>query len=126
MKPHIYDLDRGEITDLNKFLKKSHSVVLIWCNLTIHILKILKLKGDFLFGHDFLCPCYLMTRFSYFSHSRPFFPFFLNAKSPIFAVGFFEKPPELTKDTKWPTIVRRGYLSTPPFQIIPHFFDSPL
>ena len=30
-------------------------------------------------------------------------PFFLDAKSPIFAVGFFEKPPELTKDPKWPT-----------------------
>ena len=32
-------------------------------------------------------------------------PFFLNAKSPIFAAGFFEEPPELTKDCKdpkWP------------------------
>ena len=29
-------------------------------------------------------------------------PFFLNAKSPIFAVGFFEKSPELTKDPKRP------------------------
>ena len=28
MKPHIYDLDSGERTDLEKFLKKSHSVVL--------------------------------------------------------------------------------------------------
>ena len=28
MEPHIYDLDRGEITDLDKFLKKPHSVVL--------------------------------------------------------------------------------------------------
>ena len=32
-----YDLDRGEITDLEKFLKKPHSMVLSWCNLTIHI-----------------------------------------------------------------------------------------
>ena len=28
MEPDIYDLDRGEITDLHKFLKKPHSVVL--------------------------------------------------------------------------------------------------
>ena len=32
-----YDLDRGEITDLDKFLKKPHSIVLSWCNLIIHI-----------------------------------------------------------------------------------------
>ena len=37
MEPHIYDLDRVEITELDKFLKKPHSVVLSWCNLTIHI-----------------------------------------------------------------------------------------
>ena len=28
MKPHIYDLDRGEITDLHRFLKKPHCVEL--------------------------------------------------------------------------------------------------
>ena len=28
METHIYDLDRDEITDLDKFLKKPHSVVL--------------------------------------------------------------------------------------------------
>ena len=28
MEPHIYNLDRGEITDLDKFLKKPRSVVL--------------------------------------------------------------------------------------------------
>ena len=28
MEPHIYDSDRGKITDLDKFLKKLHSVVL--------------------------------------------------------------------------------------------------
>ena len=28
MELHIYDLDSGEITDLDKFLKKSHSIVL--------------------------------------------------------------------------------------------------
>ena len=28
MKPHIYDLDKGKITDLDKFLKRSYSVVL--------------------------------------------------------------------------------------------------
>ena len=37
MEPHIYDLDRVEITELDKFSKKPHSVVLSWCNLTIHI-----------------------------------------------------------------------------------------
>ena len=37
MEPHTYDLDRDEITDLDKFLKKPHNVVLSWCNLTIHI-----------------------------------------------------------------------------------------
>ena len=29
MEPHIFNLARGEITDLDKFLKKPHSVVLI-------------------------------------------------------------------------------------------------
>ena len=28
MEPHTYDLDRDEITDLDKFLKKPHNVVL--------------------------------------------------------------------------------------------------
>ena len=28
MEPHIYDLDRDEITDLDKFLKKPRSIVL--------------------------------------------------------------------------------------------------
>ena len=28
MEPQIYDSDRGKITDLDKFLKKLHSVVL--------------------------------------------------------------------------------------------------
>ena len=37
MEPHTYDLDRDEITDLDKFLKKPHNVILSWCNLTIHI-----------------------------------------------------------------------------------------
>ena len=37
MEPHTYDLDRDEITDLDKFLKKLHNVILSWCNLTIHI-----------------------------------------------------------------------------------------
>ena len=31
METHTYDLDRDEITDLDKFLKKSHSVVPSWC-----------------------------------------------------------------------------------------------
>ena len=28
MEPHIYDLDKDKINDLNKFLKKMHSIVL--------------------------------------------------------------------------------------------------
>ena len=32
-----YDLDRSAITDLDKFLKKQHKVVLCECNLTIHV-----------------------------------------------------------------------------------------
>ena len=28
MEPHIYDLDRGEINDLDRFLKNLHRVVL--------------------------------------------------------------------------------------------------
>ena len=28
MEPHIYDLDRSEKTDLEKFMKKQHSVIL--------------------------------------------------------------------------------------------------
>ena len=28
MEPHVYNLDRGKITDLDKLLKKPHSVVL--------------------------------------------------------------------------------------------------
>ena len=37
MEPHIYDWDRVKIIDLDKFLKKTLSAVLSWCNLTIHI-----------------------------------------------------------------------------------------
>ena len=36
MEPYIFDLDKGKITDLDKFLKKLHSVILRWCSLTIH------------------------------------------------------------------------------------------
>ena len=37
MEPHKYDLNRDEITDLDKFLKTPHKQVLSWCNLAIHI-----------------------------------------------------------------------------------------
>ena len=37
LEHHIYDLDRDKITDLDKFLKKPHIIVLSWCDLTIHI-----------------------------------------------------------------------------------------
>ena len=63
-------------------------------------LKILKLKIYYHFlVMVFLCPCYVMTTYYYLNHLcfSSFIPFFVNEKSPIFAVGFFEKPPELTK-----------------------------
>ena len=31
MESHLYDLDRGKITDLDKFLKKLHNTVLSLC-----------------------------------------------------------------------------------------------
>ena len=40
-------------------------------------------------------------KFYYLIHSYFSSRFFLNAESPIFSDGFFEKPPELTKDPKW-------------------------
>ena len=53
IKPHTYNLDRGKITDLDKSRKKPYSVVLF-------IFKDFKIKNlIYLFGHAFLCPCYL-------------------------------------------------------------------
>ena len=37
MEPLIYDLARSKITDLDKFLKKTRSVVPSWCNLITRI-----------------------------------------------------------------------------------------
>ena len=37
MEPLIYDLARSKITDLDKFLKKTRSLVPSWCNLTTRI-----------------------------------------------------------------------------------------
>ena len=37
VEPHIYDWDRSEKTDLDEFMKKQHSVILSWFNLTIHV-----------------------------------------------------------------------------------------
>ena len=45
MESHIYDLDRDEITDLDKFLKKLHSVVLSWCNLLLFTFKDFEIKN---------------------------------------------------------------------------------
>ena len=61
-------------------------------------LKILKLKINSLFLVTFFCALLDIVFFS--------LPFFLNAKSQIFAVGFFEKSPELTKDLKWPPFAK--------------------
>ena len=60
-------------------------------------LKILTLKITFFFLVTLFCALLAIRVFSLL--------FFLNAKSPIFAAGFFEEPPELTKDCKdpkWP------------------------
>ena len=65
-------------------------------------LKILKLKIQTLF---LVTPfCAQVTWWQHFTTLAIHvfsLSFFLNAKSPIFAFGFFEKPPELTKDLKW-------------------------
>ena len=61
-------------------------------------LKILKLKINSLFLVTLFCALLAIRVFS--------LPFFLNAKSPIFAVGFFEKPHELTKDLKRPPFAK--------------------
>ena len=107
MIPHIYDLESGEITDLDKFLKKLAQRSSNLMQLNYSYLKILKLKSHSLFGHAFLCPCCLMTRFYYLSYSC-FFSHLLShkAKSPVYAVGFFEKHPELTEGQKWPPFAK--------------------
>ena len=71
MEPHIYDLDRDKITDLDKFLKKMHSNGTKLMQLNYSHLKILKLKFTVAlsFWSHFLCPCYLKTRFCYLNHS---------------------------------------------------------
>ena len=77
-------------------------------NFIYSYLKILKLKTHSFFGHAFLF-CVHITWWQDFTILviRVFFlPFVLNAKSPIFTIGFFEKPPELTKDPKWPTFAK--------------------
>ena len=98
MEPHIYDLDRDEITDLDKFLKKPHSVVLSWCNFNYSHLKILKLKIYCSSLFLVISFCALMNRFWYIHVFS--LPFFLNTKSQIFPVSFFEKCLELIKDLK--------------------------
>ena len=79
MEPHIYDFEES-VQCSTKLIQLNYSY-----------LKILDLKINSLFGHAFLC-----------THAFSL-PFFFIAKSPIFAVSFIEKPPELTKDPKWPT-----------------------
>ena len=97
MEPRIFDLDKGEITDLKKFLKKPHSVVLRWCKLIIH-----KFKNSLsLFGHVFCANVNWWQDFTTLAIGDFFLPLLLNAKFPIFAVGFFVKPAALTKDPKW-------------------------
>ena len=120
---YIYDLDRDEINDLDKFLKKPHSVVLSWCNLLLFYysyLKILKLKiyCSSLFGHVFLCPCYLMTRFCYLNHSC-FFSLSFSTQNPQFLPLVSLKSP-LNWSNIWKSlllqinnkIVKRGNFAT--------------
>ena len=64
IESHIYDLDRSKITDLDKFAQDSNKLMQ---------LNYFKIKNSLsLFGHAFLCPCYLMTRSYYLGHSRFF------------------------------------------------------
>ena len=89
MEPHIW-FRYGEITDLDKFLKKLLSVVLSWYNLTVNI-KDFELKNYLsLFGHAFLCPL---------SHSCFFSPFLPQCKIPNFYCRFLWKAP-----LNWPKI----------------------
>ena len=105
MEPHIYDLDSGG-NWFGQIPEETTQCSTKLMPLNYSYLKILKLKVHSLFGHAFLCPCYLMTRFYCLSHSCLFSPFLSQTKSPIFAVGFLGKPPELTKDPKWPTFAK--------------------
>ena len=91
MEPHTYDLDRGEVTDLHKFLKKPHRVVLSWCNLTY--LKILKLKFT-LFLVTFYCGH--VTWWQHFTTlviSVFFSPFLSHHKIPNCCLWFLWKAP---------------------------------
>ena len=74
-------------------------------------LKILKLKiySSSLFLVTLFCAHVtwwqnFATSHCYHSH---FFSFFLNTKFPTSAVGFFEKPPGLTKDLKGPPLAKQ-------------------
>ena len=90
------DLEWGKRTNLHKFQKKPLSRVLTWIQLfAFNDFEIFTLVFCYIF---FLC-C-LMTKLCYLNHSRFSLPFFLSAKSPIFAVIFFGQNPELTKDPK--------------------------
>ena len=88
--------------------------------LNYSLLKILKLKiysSPLFLVMFFLCPCYLMARFSYLNYLCFSLLFFLNAHFPIFAVNFLEKSPKLIKDPKGPflqnkKIVKNGSFVT--------------
>ena len=70
-------------------------------------LKILKLKIHSLFGHTFFCPCYLVTRFYYLSHSCLFLSLSFSMQNPQFLLLVSLKSPlELTKDLKWPPFAK--------------------
>ena len=111
MEPHIYDLDSEEITNCDKFLKKLHSVVLIWSNLNYSLLKILKSKIYFsslsLFLVTFFCVNATWWQdFATFNIRVFSLPFFPNLNSQIFVVSFSEKSPELIKTTSFCKIAK--------------------
>ena len=97
MKPHICDLDRGKITDLDKFLKKPCSVVLNYS-----YLKILKLKIHSIFLVMLFCAH--ITWWQHFT-TLPicvFFSLSFSTQNPQFlSLISVKNPLELTKDLKW-------------------------
>ena len=104
IEAHVYDLDRGKITDLGKFTLCS--IRLMQFNYS-QLFKDSEIKNSLSFWLCFHVTMLLDDKillpqsFMFFS-----LPFFLNPKSPTFEVGCFEKPPELTKGPTWPPFTK--------------------
>ena len=65
MEPHIYDLDREDVTNLDKFLKKRHSVVTQFMQLNYSHLKVTSTKK-----RQLLKMCHLKHRLRIFSFCK--------------------------------------------------------